>query len=309
MKTSKYLLAATAAALFMGGILFESEGGALPETSSSKTLTDKLLNLGVSQSSIDQASPETLQHVAALFIGISSMEQSKLNAVTTMAPNPKIAETAPAAEVIDKTVTCQDKSGNPKKIEIDNKGNGKFVFVNIDKAAAEKIAEMIEAGLVAHLDFVCCGIEEQAARTIMQACRSSRSILKSLAIVSGDDPLYRELADLLKNNTTLESVLFQKSNLTDENLTCIADALKINKSLKSFNLSYAGNAAVTITGGKAIADVLKTNKSLKSFLCNYGEKNQIGHAGRRIIRDAITSNGWTQSTGTDLRKGIINLKR
>ena len=56
--------------------------------------------------------------------------------------------------------------------------------------------------------------------------------------------------------------LLQNNEVGDEGATCIADALKINKSLKHLNLSGSPIGAI---GAAEIAEALKINQSLKEL--------------------------------------------
>ena len=94
----------------------------------------------------------------------------------------------------------------------------------------------------------------------------------------------KHIADALKINHSLKILLLIGNNIDDDGATHIADALNVNHTLETLDLSLN---KIGTDGAKQFSDRLKVNHSLKTVVL-YG--NNIGDDGAKQIADALKVN-------------------
>jgi len=97
------------------------------------------------------------------------------------------------------------------------------------------------------------------------------------------------LAEALKINNTLTSIVLYGNRIDDESTQALAEALKANNTLTSIDLSHNKIGA---EGAQALAEALKTNNTLTSILLH---RNQIGCGGTQALAEALKINNTLTS--------------
>ena len=92
-----------------------------------------------------------------------------------------------------------------------------------------------------------------------------------------DDDGAKNIADALKVNHSLKELFLRFNNICDDGAKQIAGALEVNHSLKTLNMSFNN---IDDDGAKLIADALKVNHSLKSLTLR---NNKIGDDGEKYL--------------------------
>ncbi|CAH3167465.1 unnamed protein product [Pocillopora meandrina] len=105
------------------------------------------------------------------------------------------------------------------------------------------------------------------------------------------------IAEAIKVNKTLTNLYLCGKGISDAGATCIAEAMKVNKTLTILDLSWN---RISDAGATCIAEAIKVNKTLTNlYLC----RNGISDAGATCIAEAIKVNKTL--TNLDLgRNGI-----
>ncbi|KAK8780886.1 hypothetical protein V5799_017773 [Amblyomma americanum] len=113
--------------------------------------------------------------------------------------------------------------------------------------------------------------DHREARSILHALRSNRRLKKAELTVKHEDPesLGEEVADVLSDNTTLESLCLRNLSLpSPENILCVFATLKENKTLKHFGVGLvdliSGDRDEGETGSPVVA-VVRENSTLESL--------------------------------------------
>ena len=92
------------------------------------------------------------------------------------------------------------------------------------------------------------------------------------------------LAEALKVNTTVQSILVTGYKLVDDGASCLADALKQNSTLTTLHLH---GSCILEDGGADLADALKVNTTLTELILPI---NRIGDQGAARFADALRVN-------------------
>ncbi|CAH3167459.1 unnamed protein product [Pocillopora meandrina] len=92
------------------------------------------------------------------------------------------------------------------------------------------------------------------------------------------------IAEAIKVNKTLTNLDLRGNGISDAGATCIAEAIKVNKTLT--NLDLSGNG-ISAAGATCIAEAIKVNKTLTNL---YLPVNVISDAGATCIAEAIKVN-------------------
>ncbi|CAF1559186.1 unnamed protein product, partial [Didymodactylos carnosus] len=100
----------------------------------------------------------------------------------------------------------------------------------------------------------------------------------------------RAIVNTFKINTTLEW-LFPNNNISNEGATSIADALKVNKTLRQLDVSHNN---ISNEGATSIADALKINTTLTWMSIS---NNNISNEGATSIAHALKINTTLSSLG------------
>jgi hypothetical protein len=93
----------------------------------------------------------------------------------------------------------------------------------------------------------------------------------------------KALADALKVNSTITSIDLSYNNVGDDGAKALADVLKVNSTTTSIDLSYNN---VDVAGAKALADALKVNSAITTIDLTY---NSVGDDGAKALADAPKS--------------------
>ena len=90
------------------------------------------------------------------------------------------------------------------------------------------------------------------------------------------------VAEILKSNTSVTKVtLFNNEEIGDEGAKALAEALKVNATLKTLRLYGCG---IGDDGAAALAEALRSNTSLTSLALN---NNGIGERGKQLLHEAV----------------------
>ncbi|XP_066024019.1 protein NLRC3-like [Pocillopora verrucosa] len=92
------------------------------------------------------------------------------------------------------------------------------------------------------------------------------------------------IAEAIKVNKTLTNLNLRNNGISDAGATCIAEAIKVNRTLTNLDLSYNG---IRDAGATCIAEAIKVNKTLTNF---HLRSNGISDAGATCIAEAIKVN-------------------
>nr|XP_058950860.1 NACHT, LRR and PYD domains-containing protein 12-like isoform X2 [Pocillopora verrucosa]XP_058950861.1 NACHT, LRR and PYD domains-containing protein 12-like isoform X2 [Pocillopora verrucosa] len=92
------------------------------------------------------------------------------------------------------------------------------------------------------------------------------------------------IAEAMKVNKTLTNLYLSGNGISDAGATCIAEAMKVNKTLTNLNLSGNG---ISDAGATCIAEAMKVNKTLTNL---YLSSNGISAAGATCIAEAMKVN-------------------
>lgn len=97
------------------------------------------------------------------------------------------------------------------------------------------------------------------------------------------------LAQSLKNNSTLEYLVLDENQFGDEGAIALGEILESNQGLRELSLA---DTSITSLGLKSIADSLATNRTLGTLVL---DTNHIGDSGVGFLSSALTSNRSLQS--------------
>ena len=92
------------------------------------------------------------------------------------------------------------------------------------------------------------------------------------------------IAEAIKVNKTLTNLDLSGNDISDAGATCIAEAIKVNKTLTNLDLSHNG---ISDAGATCIAEAIKVNKTLTNLDLR---RNIISAAGATCIAEAIKVN-------------------
>nr|XP_058973955.1 uncharacterized protein LOC131800284 [Pocillopora verrucosa] len=92
------------------------------------------------------------------------------------------------------------------------------------------------------------------------------------------------IAEAIKVNKTLTNLDLSFNGISAAGATCIAEAIKVNKTLTNLDLSYNG---ISAAGATCIAEAIKVNKTLTNLDLSF---NGISDAGATCIAEAIKVN-------------------
>ena len=106
------------------------------------------------------------------------------------------------------------------------------------------------------------------------------------------------IAEAIKVNKTLTNLDLSWNDISAAGATCIAEAIKVNKTLTNLDLSWN---CISAAGATCIAEAIKVNKTLTNLDLSY---NGISAAGATCIAEAIKVNKTL--TNLDLRKNGIS---
>jgi hypothetical protein len=106
----------------------------------------------------------------------------------------------------------------------------------------------------------------------------------------------KALADALKVNSTITSINLSNNNVGVDGAKALAAALKVNSTITSINLS---NNNVGVDGAKALADALKDNSTITSISLSY---NNVDVDGAKVLADALKINSTI--TSIDLHQQV-----
>ena len=131
-------------------------------------------------------------------------------------------------------------------------------------------------------------IESRGLHLISSALITNKSLIEldlsncSFQITPENGPV---LEKMLKSNSSLKSLLFRNTHVSDAGVWYIANGLTANKAITSLRLY---NCGITSTGAQYIGDALASNKSL--HLLNIAH-NRIGGDGAKYIAEGLQRNG------------------
>ena len=95
---------------------------------------------------------------------------------------------------------------------------------------------------------------------------------------------HSHLSNSFGTGLNLTNLDLSENDISDAGATCIAEAIKVNKTLTNLNLSYNG---ISAAGATCIAEAIKVNKTLTNLDLRY---NGISAAGATCIAEAIKVN-------------------
>ena len=147
-----------------------------------------------------------------------------------------------------------------------------------DKAKIDGFVEAMPGGFERLNATITTAIKEAAA-VIARQFGASAINLHAKGLTAHDATV---VAEILKSNTSVTTVvLFGNKEIGDEGAKALAEALKVNATVKGLFLFFCG---IGDDGAAAIAEALRSNTSLTML----GLKdNGIGEQGKQLLRDAV----------------------
>ena len=119
---------------------------------------------------------------------------------------------------------------------------------------------------------ISCKLTVEDIENLSLALRENNTLQEiDLSNVTGKGAI--ALVDALKINTSIRSVDLSYNKIGDEGAIALADALKINKSIRSLNLSQHNH--ITDVGARALLDALKINTSIVTLDLSYNKINKM----------------------------------
>jgi hypothetical protein len=104
----------------------------------------------------------------------------------------------------------------------------------------------------------------------------------------------KALADALKVNSTITSINLSYNNVDVDGAKALADALKVNSTITSIDLS---DNNVGDDGAKALADAIKVNSTITSINLRYSD---VGDDGAKALADALKVNSIITSIDSQM---------
>ena len=95
---------------------------------------------------------------------------------------------------------------------------------------------------------------------------------------------HTQLSKSFGTGMNLTNLDLSENDISDAGATCIAEAIKVNKTLTTLDLSFTG---ISDVGATCIAEAIKVNKTLTNL---YLSENRISDAGATCIAEAIKVN-------------------
>jgi len=157
---------------------------------------------------------------------------------------------------------------------------------SITNEDCEILAEVLQiTTTLKALDFDGTSVIALQNSKFIEALAKNRTIkLLDLAYCNCSVEGAKGLAAVLKENSTIEKIVWLKDRIGDEGVAALSEALKVNSTLQTLNL--CGND-IGDEGAKALAASLKTNKALKELNLDY---NNISDDGAVAMGDALKEN-------------------
>ena len=139
------------------------------------------------------------------------------------------------------------------------------------------------------LNFSRQTLDDDSFAKIVGAVRSNAVVSLDLSRTRLNTQRAKELAEALKENTTLQMLNLKWNGIGAAGAQWIAEALKENKTVQTLNL---GSHEIGAEGARAIAAALEENRTLKELNLRW---TQIGDAGAGAIADALLKNQSLQT--------------
>jgi len=184
---------------------------------------------------------------------------------------------------VDTITRCLDivKASNARMIDLDLEDCSRF-----DDDILIKLADSLPLTLT---EFTLWSVGSALTVNGMNACLEKifgcpQLVSLVLSCTNIYDDGAKHIADALKINHSLKILLLIGNNIDDDGATHIADALNVNHTLETLDLSLN---KIGTDGAKQFSDRLKVNHSLKTVVL-YG--NNIGDDGAKQIADALKVN-------------------
>ena len=149
------------------------------------------------------------------------------------------------------------------------------------KDAAAVIAKQFSASMIRLYNK---GLTAHDATVVAEILKSKTSVTKIGLQLNKDigDEGAKALAEALKVNATVKELLLSYCGIGDDGAAALAEALRSNTSL--WRLSLGSNTAIRDDGAKALAEALRSNTSLTTLYLPY---NSISEQGKQLLRDAV----------------------
>ena len=161
----------------------------------------------------------------------------------------------------------------------------------VDAKTAQTRREKDKATIDGFVEAMPGGFERLNA-TITEAIKEAAAVIAGQFSASAIELCHKDLtahdaalvAEILKSNTSVTHVdLLGNEKIGDEGVKALAEALKVNETLKELSLEFCG---IGDDGAAALAEALRSNTSL-NFLCLQGCTDGIGERGKQLLRDTV----------------------
>ena len=147
-----------------------------------------------------------------------------------------------------------------------------------DKAKIDGFVESMEGGFE-RLNTTITEAIKEAAAVIAKQFGASQIVLFNKDLTAHDATV---VAEILKSNTSVTTVdLSGNKEIGDEGAKALAEALKVNETVKKLYLRSCG---IGDDGAAAIAEALRSNTSLEYLDL---DDNGFGEQGKQLLRDAV----------------------
>jgi len=145
-----------------------------------------------------------------------------------------------------------------------------------DKATIDGFVEAMPGGFET-LNATITEAIKKAAVPVAEQFSASEIDLSSKGLTDHDATV---VAEILKSNTSVTRVLLgNNKRIGDEGVKALAEALKVNATVKELVLSHC---RIGDDGAAALAEALRSNTSLK-----YLQVDGIGNKRKKVLRDAL----------------------
>jgi len=153
----------------------------------------------------------------------------------------------------------------------------------VDKATINGFVEAMPGGFET-LNATVTEAIKKAAAVITEQYSASEIDLSAKGLTAHDAAV---VAEILKTNTSVTEVkLYNNKEIGDEGTKALAEALKVNTTLKLLDLQVCG---IGDDGAVALAEALRSNTSLTGLYLNFhfGARSGITEQGKQLLRDAV----------------------
>lgn len=153
---------------------------------------------------------------------------------------------------------------------------------------------------LAHNPFSSVGLEKIVGPLLSHSPQATHLVHLDLTDTQLGSKAGPVIAQLLRNNTSLQELNLTRNAIGTKGIKVIAPALPVNSSLLKLNLSYNN---IRSLGGTKLANALEENTSVSNLKSLHLTGNSIGHQGMQTLARMLTVNRTLQ----EFYAGINNI--